>query len=68
MFSTPDNPQPVEIVINDVSKDHIHGYVAASKYKQSELASMASTAENATNGISNTDSQPPARKKLSLPQ
>jgi hypothetical protein len=68
MFSTPDNPQPVEIVINDVSKDHIHGYVAASKYKQSELASMASAAENATNGTSNTDSQPPARKKLSLPQ
>jgi hypothetical protein len=68
MFSTPDNPQPVEIVINDVSKDHIHGYVAASKYKQSELASMASATENATNGTATSDSQPPARKKLQLPQ
>jgi hypothetical protein len=68
MFSTPDNPQPVEIVINNISKDHIHGYVAASKYKQSELASMASTAENAANGTPNSDAQPPARKKLPLPQ
>lgn len=68
MFSTPDNPQPVEIVINNVSKNHIHGYVAASKYKQSELASMASAAENATNGTPNTDPQQPARKKLPLPQ
>ncbi len=68
MFSTPDNPQPVEIVINDVSKNHIHGYVAASKYKQSELASMSSAAENASNGTSSAVQQPPARKKLPLPQ
>ena len=68
MFSTPDNPQPVEIVINNISKDHIHGYVAASKYKQSELASMASNGENATNGTPSSGSQPPARKKLPLAQ
>ncbi len=68
MFSTPDNPQPVEIVINDISKDHIHGYVAASKYKQSELASMSNTADSATSGTPGTDPQPPARKKLPLPQ
>lgn len=67
MFSTPDNPQPVEIVINDIGKDHIHGYVAASKYKQSELTTMASAAANATNGTPSTDT-PPARKKLQLPQ
>ena len=67
MFSTPDNPQPVEIVINDIGKDHIHGYVAASKYKQSELTTMASAA-NATNGVQTADTQAPARKKLPLPQ
>jgi hypothetical protein len=67
MFSTPDNPQPVEIVINDIGKDHIHGYVAASKYKQSELTTMASAAANASNGTPVTDT-PPARKKLQLPQ
>jgi len=68
MFSTPDNPQPVEIVINDINKDHIHGYVAASKYKQSELASMSTAAENASNGTQSAGAQPPARKKLPLPQ
>jgi len=69
MFYTPDSPQPVEVVINNISKDHIHGYISSSKYRQSELASMA--AENAAQ-----DSVPPAassetpspRKKLPLPQ
>ena len=46
MFYTPDSPQPVEVVINDISKDHIHGYVAASKYRQSELASMSTANDN----------------------
>jgi hypothetical protein len=68
MFSTPDNPQPVEIVINDISKDHIHGYVAASKYKQSELAAMSAPADGANNGTQNASVQPPPRKKLPLPQ
>lgn len=68
MFSTPDNPQPVEIVINDISKNHIHGYVTASKYKQSELASMSSAVESAANGSPSTNPQPPVRKKLPLPQ
>lgn len=32
MFNTPDSPQPVEVVINDIGKDHIHGYASAPKY------------------------------------
>ena len=78
MFYTPDSPQPLELVINNVSKNHIHGYVSVSKYRQSELASMAnannqSTADtndqsNATGGNANTQSQPPARQKLTVPQ
>jgi hypothetical protein len=68
MYSTPDNPQPVEIVINDISKDHIHGYVAASKYKQSELTAMVSANDTAANGTETAVAQPPARKKLPMPQ
>jgi hypothetical protein len=68
MFSTPDNPQPVEIVINDISKDHIHGYVASSKYKQSELASMTASVNSANNGTPSADAQAPVRKKLPPPQ
>jgi hypothetical protein len=71
MFSTPDSPQPVQIVINAISKDHIHGYVSAPRYRQSELASMSSsTGGNATtdqaSGSETTASS--ARQKLPAPQ
>ncbi len=48
MFYANDSPQPIEIVINDVSKDHIHGYVSAPKYRKSELEAMANTNPSAT--------------------
>ena len=51
MFYTPDSPQPVEVVINDISKDHIHGYASASKYSQSELTSMSNAGGNARPGL-----------------
>jgi len=44
MFYQPDSPQPMEIVINDITKNHIHGYISAPKYKQSELAATMDTA------------------------
>jgi hypothetical protein len=46
MFYESDSPQPIEIVINDVTKDHIHGYVSAPKYRRSELAAMSSGGAN----------------------
>ena len=69
MFYMPDSPQPVEIVINDISKDHIHGYVSTSKYRQSELASMANTSDNPAQGTDQTNgNQAPQRVKLPPPQ
>jgi hypothetical protein len=68
MFYTPDSPQPVEVVINSISKDHVHGYVSAPKYRQSELASMANTTGNGAQGDQNASSQAPARQKLPVPQ
>ena len=70
MFYTPDSPQPVEVVINDIGKDHIHGYVSAPKYRQSELASMANASDNPQdqNQVQASPSdQPVPRKKLTLP-
>lgn len=67
MFYTPDSPQPVEIVINQVDKDHIHGYVSAPKYRKSELAAMAAPADSSVNA-SDSSQQPTERKKLPLPQ
>jgi hypothetical protein len=68
MFSTPDSPQPVEVVINDISKDHIHGYISASKYRQSELASMSNPgATIPVQGAANASEPPSPRPKLPSP-
>ena len=69
-FSTPDSPQPVEVVINQISKDHIHGYVAAPKYKKSELASMPGSTDNTAGSDQATadSTAQQARKPLPLPQ
>ena len=60
MFYQPDSQQPIQVVINSITKDHIHGYVSAPKYKPSELAA---TSDNQT---ADSTAQPPARKKLTL--
>jgi hypothetical protein len=36
-----DRPQPVELVVNRVSKDQVTGYLSESKYKKSELSASA---------------------------
>jgi len=38
-----DRPQPVELVVNEIHKDEIRGYISEPKYKKSELASTADT-------------------------
>jgi len=39
MIRLADQPQPLELVVNEVSKDRVKGYLSAPKYKNSELAS-----------------------------
>lgn len=34
--------QPVQIIVNKIDKDHVHGYISAPKYKPSELAAASS--------------------------
>ena len=71
MFYMPDNGQPVELVINSITKDHIHGYVSAPRYRQSELASMESANTNSSTSTQAADAnnaRPPQRQKLPPPQ
>ena len=35
---TENESQPVQVVVNRITKNHVHGYVSAPKYKPSELA------------------------------
>ncbi|HUN87967.1 MAG TPA: hypothetical protein VMU28_04215 [Terriglobales bacterium] len=59
-FYAAQDGRPVELVINNITKDHIHGYVATPKYSASELAAMNNTNPDGT--------QAPARQKLELPK
>lgn len=34
--------QPMQVVINGITKNHIHGYITTAKYKAAELAAMSS--------------------------
>lgn len=36
-----DDPQPVQIVVNKIDKDRIHGYVSAPRYRNSEITPAA---------------------------
>jgi hypothetical protein len=63
-FYTPDSPKPVEVVINQITKNHIHGYVSAPKYKTSELNAMANgqTAET-TVATTNQNGDPTLKQR-----
>ena len=63
MFLNTDSGQPVQLVVQSITKNHIHGYVSEPKYRASELAAGSPDA-----GASPTSAQPPVRKKLSIPQ
>ena len=63
VFLNTDSGQPVQLVIQSISKNHIHGYVSEPKYRASELAAGSADA-----GTNPTSAQPPVRKKLSIPQ
>lgn len=72
MFYTPDIPEPIQLVINSITKDHIHGYISSPKYRQSELAAMqsanATAATTASKGTTSVSSTSPVRQKLPAPQ
>jgi cell division protein FtsL len=51
---TSQSKQPVELVINQVSKDHIHGYVSTPKYKASELQALSRLTDTPADNSGNT--------------
>ena len=63
-FYSQDTEHPIEVVINSITKDRIHGYVSAPKYRRSDLTAMAGTAADSTQPTPSLKS----RQKLSLPQ
>lgn len=43
LFYPPDSAQPLEVVVNQIGKDHVHGYISSPKYRKSELESSKSS-------------------------
>jgi len=48
LFYTQENGQPVQLVINEISKNHMHGYVSAPKYAGGRESAAAVGAETGT--------------------
>ena len=66
MFYPADEKAPVEIVINSIMKNHIHGYVSAPKYRTADLQAMADSGASA--GQTGSDGKAsPARQVLPVP-
>lgn len=64
MFYTSEQGRPVELVINSIRKNHIHGYISAPKYSAAELAANGS---EGTAGDGN-GAQARQRQKLDVPR
>ena len=60
-----DDPQPLEIVVNKIDKNHIHGYVSAAKYTQAQLTPASAPASTPASQTSTTS---PAPASSSTPQ
>jgi transcriptional regulator with PAS, ATPase and Fis domain len=72
VFYAADRRVPVELVINSIGKNHIHGYVSEPRYKGTELEAMAnSSAHNAATGTNDQTVSPakpsPVRQRLEHP-
>jgi len=70
-FYPGEDQQSVELVINSIRKNHIHGYLSMPKYSSKELVATEETTPeaNAPAATSNTTSSvPKARTKLTTPQ
>lgn len=53
-----DNSQPLEIVVNKIDKDHIHGYVSSPKYSQAQMTPTSAPANGSATQTPATDSAP----------
>ena len=69
IFYAGDGQRPVELVINKVDKNHVHGYVSEPKYKQAELTAMSAGSDSSntnTQAVDQTTSAPQPRRKLEV--
>lgn len=59
MYYPGQEQQPVQIVINSITKNHIHGYISTPKYRDSELAAANSSTTQAAAPADNASANAP---------
>jgi len=62
-----DDPQPVQVVINKIDRDHVSGYVSAPKYRNSELTPSLTPASQKIPVETPVPASPPANPDEFLP-
>lgn len=63
MFYADSVEQPMQVVINSITKNHIHGYISTPKYKASELAAMSGDAGTAAVGVGDNAGNPQLHRR-----
>jgi outer membrane murein-binding lipoprotein Lpp len=63
-----DDPQPVQVVVNKIDRDHVQGYVSAPRYRNSELTPSLTPASQKIPAESPAPVGPPANPQEPLPQ
>ena len=64
MFYPDEEHQPLELVINSITKNHIHGYISAPKYRASELTATSNSQEPQPVASNNTNVSPQPQPQL----
>ena len=54
MFYAGDTGAPLELVVNSVTKNHVHGYVSEPKYRSSELKAMSDSTQQPGGAVDTT--------------
>lgn len=63
VFYLTEERQQVQLIVNSITKNHIHGYISAPKYRASELA-----AANPNSGNGQQNDSDKTRRKLEVPR
>jgi hypothetical protein len=65
---TENESQPVQVVVNKIGKNFVHGYISAPKYKPSELAASGTSAATVTPVAEHPQPPPPPDQNPEIPK
>jgi hypothetical protein len=67
-FYASEGEHPIELVINNITKNHIHGYVSAPKYTKRDLGAMSADSAAPSAASDSAVSVGKSRERLAMPR